>query len=241
MLISRSRGSIRRFEVYAIKDLDALVAAVHLRQARAVVRDGSRRHSPSRDQPRPRHTFVLLDRPMPRIGRRYHARCGAAPGGHARYLRPANRPARAAGVDDRQRPGVRSHRSRRSRRSPATRSARSSKKKSIGSVSPTEQALNWRWHPPRDTPPEVAPATDRRRTPRGDRRALAEAAATGACTAKRRRKPPAIRSCAFRCLASLLILEQGGNSDRDADSIAELRRDLNLPQPEAIDPTGEPD
>ncbi len=39
--------------------------------------------------------------------------------------------------------------------------------------------------------------------------------------------------------ANLLILEQGGNSDRDVDSIAELRRALNLPQPEAIEPDGQ--
>ena len=38
--------------------------------------------------------------------------------------------------------------------------------------------------------------------------------------------------------AGAQILEQGGNSDRDVDSIAELRRELNLPQPEAIEPDG---
>jgi hypothetical protein len=41
-------------------------------------------------------------------------------------------------------------------------------------------------------------------------------------------------------MASVLILEQGGNSDRDADSIVELRGKLGLPQPETIDPTGRP-
>ena len=41
-------------------------------------------------------------------------------------------------------------------------------------------------------------------------------------------------------MASVLILEQGSNSDRDAESIAELRRELNLPQPEAIEPAGQP-
>jgi hypothetical protein len=41
-------------------------------------------------------------------------------------------------------------------------------------------------------------------------------------------------------MASALILEQGGNSDRDAESIAEVRRDLNLPQPEPIYPAGQP-
>jgi hypothetical protein len=40
-------------------------------------------------------------------------------------------------------------------------------------------------------------------------------------------------------LANLLILEQGGNSAGDTDSIADLRRDLNLPQPDAIVPAGQ--
>ena len=38
--------------------------------------------------------------------------------------------------------------------------------KVVGSVSPTELALNWRWHPPRDTPPDV-----RRRLIEEERRA----------------------------------------------------------------------
>ncbi len=41
-------------------------------------------------------------------------------------------------------------------------------------------------------------------------------------------------------MASVLVLEQGGDADRDADSIAELRRELNLPQPETIAPNGQP-
>jgi hypothetical protein len=41
-------------------------------------------------------------------------------------------------------------------------------------------------------------------------------------------------------MASVLILEQGGNTDRDAESIVEVRRDLNLPQPEIIEPAGRP-
>ena len=36
----------------------------------------------------------------------------------------------------------------------------------------------------------------------------------------------------------MLILEQGSNSDRDADSMAELRGKLELPQPEPIEPAG---
>jgi hypothetical protein len=41
-------------------------------------------------------------------------------------------------------------------------------------------------------------------------------------------------------LAALLILEQGSNTDRDAEAFVELRRRLNLPQSETIEPNGQP-
>jgi hypothetical protein len=108
----------------------------------------------------------------------------------------------------------------------------------IGSVSRTELALNWRWHPPRDTPPDV-----RRQLVEEERRAaiverwpaieqltLAGKSPLDAATDPELRIP---------LMASVLVLEQGTNSDRDAESIAELRGKLNLPQPEAIDATGQ--
>jgi hypothetical protein len=40
-------------------------------------------------------------------------------------------------------------------------------------------------------------------------------------------------------MAAVLILEQGSGTARDADAIAQLRRELGLPQPEPIDPGNE--
>ncbi|HVT29280.1 MAG TPA: tetratricopeptide repeat protein, partial [Lacipirellulaceae bacterium] len=111
--------------------------------------------------------------------------------------------------------------------------------KVIGSVSPTDQALNWRWHPPHDTPRDV-----RRRLIDEERRVaiverwpkLPQPALHGKSALEAAGDPE------FRIplMASVLVLEQGGNIDRDADSIAELRRELHLPQPETIEPGDQP-
>jgi hypothetical protein len=111
--------------------------------------------------------------------------------------------------------------------------------KVIGSVSRTELALNWRWHPPRDTPPEL-----RRQLIEEERRAaiverwpaLPQPALAGK-TAQEAAGDPALQ---VPLKASVLILEQGSNSDRDTESVTELRRNLNLPAPEEIDPADQP-
>ena len=110
--------------------------------------------------------------------------------------------------------------------------------KVIGSVSPTDQAINWRWHPPKDTPPETRRQLieEERRAAIVDRWPKLPQPALHGKTAVEAAGDPELR---IPLLANLLILEQGGNSDRDVDSIAELRRDLNLPQPDAIVPDGQ--
>ena len=111
--------------------------------------------------------------------------------------------------------------------------------KVVGSVSPTDQALNWRWHTPRDTPREL-----RRRLIDEERQAaiverwpkLPQPALQGKAALEAAGDP----ELRIPLMASVLVLEQGGDADRDADSIAELRRELNLPQPETIAPNGQP-
>ena len=110
--------------------------------------------------------------------------------------------------------------------------------KVIGSVSPTEQALNWRWQFPRDTPPEV-----RRRLLAEERRAaIVERWPTlpqpglGGKTPREAAGDPQLR---IPLMAAVLILEQGSNTDRDAETIAELRANSSLPQPEPIEPGGQ--
>jgi hypothetical protein len=103
-------------------------------------------------------------------------------------------------------------------------------------VSPTDQALNWRWQLPRDTPPDV-----RRRLMDEERRmAIVERwpslplPALGGKSARDAAGNPALR---IPLMAALLVLEQGSNTDRDSESISELRASLGIPQPEPIQPS----
>jgi hypothetical protein len=108
----------------------------------------------------------------------------------------------------------------------------------VGSVSATDQALNWRWQLPRDTPPDV-----RRRLAIEERRAaiterwpeLPKPALAGK-TPREAAGDPRLR---IALMAAVLLLEQGGDADRDAEAIAQLRRKLGLAQPEPIAP-GDP-
>ena len=222
---------------FAIRDLDALVARFSS-DKRVQSFEMDPQAFAGRDQPRPRHTFVLLDRPMPATG--VGITRDAVPrlaGVLAIYGRQTDRPEVVELSVD---------------KGPAFDSSIAALKeiagdalgelleeKVIGSVSPTDQAINWRWHPPRDTPPEV-----RRQLIEEERRAaiverwpkLPQPALQGK-TALEAAGDSELR---IPLMANVLILEQGGNSDRDVDSIAELRRELNLPQPEAIEPDGQP-
>jgi hypothetical protein len=191
-----------------------------------------------RDQPRPRYTFVLLDRPMPQSGADLTR--DAVPrlsGILAIYGRQTDHAEQLEFSID---------------KGPAFDASIAALKeiggealgelleeKVIGSVAPTDQALNWRWHPPRDTPREV-----RRRLIDEERRAaIVERWPKLPQPALRGKSPSeAVGDSELRIqlMASVLILEQGGNTDRDAESIAELRRELNLPQPETIEPNGQP-
>jgi hypothetical protein len=109
----------------------------------------------------------------------------------------------------------------------------------IGAVSPTEQALNWRWQLPADTPADVRRRLldDARRTAIVERWPELPLPPLNGKTASQAQADPALR---IPLMAAILILEQSSNSERDAASIAELRRKLNLPQPEPLEPGEEP-
>jgi hypothetical protein len=223
-------------QAYAINDLDALVARF-VSDKRVQSFEMNPEVFAQRDQPRPRHTYVLLDRPMPETGANITR--DAVPrlaGVLAIYGRQTDRPERLELTID---------------KGPAFEASIATLKeiagdmlgdvveeKVVGSVSRTEQALNWRWHPPRDTPPEV-----RRRLIEEERRAaiverwptLPQPALAGK-TPQEASSDPQLR---VPLLASLLVLEQGSNSDRDTESTAELRQSLSLPQPEPIEPAGQ--
>ena len=224
-------------QIFAIRDLDALAARLSS-DKRVQSFEMNPEMFAGRDQPRPRSTFVLLDRPMPPssegLTRQDVPRLA---GILAIYGRQTDRAERLELSID---------------KGPAfdmtiaalTEIAGDAlgdklEEKVIGSVSPTEQALNWRWHPPRDTPPEL-----RRRLIDEERHAaiterwpkLPQPALQGK-TPLEAADDPQLR---IPLTASVLILEQGGNADRDAESLAELRNKLKLPRPETIEPKGEP-
>lgn len=222
---------------YAINNLDALIPRL-VSDKRVHAFEMDPEMFAERDQPRPRHTYILLDRPMPETGagitREAVPRLASV---IAIYGRQTDRPERLELTID---------------KGPAFEAATRSlqeitgdalgdvlEEKVIGSVSRTELELNWRWQMPRDTPPDV-----RRRLSDEERRAaIVERWPTLPQPALRGKTPHQAASDSqlrIPLMASVLILEQGSNSDRDSESIAELRRNLNLPQPEAIDPGDDP-
>jgi tetratricopeptide (TPR) repeat protein len=217
-------------EAYAITDMDSLVARLTSdRRVQSFEMDPALF---ANDQPRPRHTFVLLDRPMPESGEGLQReKVPRMAGLIAVYGRQTDRPERLELSID---------------KGPAFDAAIASlteiggdalghvtEERVIGAVSPVDQTLNWRWQLPRDTAPDV-----RRRLVEEERGvAIVERwptlplAALGGKSAREAAVDPSLR---IPLMAAILILEHGANTDRDADSIAELRKELGLPQPEPI-------
>jgi hypothetical protein len=218
-------------QAFAIADMDTLITRL-LSDKRIQAFEMDPALFAQNDQPRPRHTFVLLDRPMPESGMSLDLRDVPHMAGLlAIYGRQTDRPERLELSID---------------KGPAFDDAIQSlneicgdslgqltEERVIGQVSPVDQALNWRWQLPRDTPPDI-----RRRLVAEERRAaiverwptLPQAALGG----KSPREAAADSSLRVPLLAAVLILENGTNNDRDAESIAELRNELDLQPPEPI-------
>ncbi|MCI0335486.1 MAG: hypothetical protein L0228_19950 [Planctomycetes bacterium] len=224
-------------QVYDVSDIDSLVARL-LSDARVQAFEMDPALFAKNDQPRPRHTYVLLDRPMPESG--VGLERGNVPrmaGILAVYGRQTDRPERLELTVDK---GSAFDATIGSLKQIAGHTLGDmTDERVIGAVSPTDQALNWRWQLPRDTPPDV-----RRRLMDEERRvAIVERWPTlpnpafGGRSAREAAGDPTLR---IPLLAAILILEQGSNTDRDSDAIAELRRELGLPQPEPIKPGDQP-
>lgn len=216
---------------YEIKDLDSLVENLT-----ADRRTQSFEIEPAQlkeDQPRPRHTYVLLDRPLPESG--LGLARGDVPslaGVISIFGRQTNRPERLELTTDKGPNFERSIAALTEVGGDAL--GNMNEERVVGSITPTEQALNWRWHFPVDTP-----ITERRklvaeerhvaitdRWPDVPRPGLAGKTPAAAAADPQLRIP---------LLAAVLILEQGSNNRGDEASIAVLRDKLGLPQPEPID------
>ncbi len=223
--------------IYAVPNLDALAPRL-LSDSRVEAISMDPAAFSQSDQPRPRHTFVLLDRPLPESGADLASQdVPRLAGIVAIYGRQTDQPERLELSVD---------------KGPAFSTTTATLKEIAGdalgdmieeevvdSVSPAEQALNWRWHLPRDTPPDV-----RRSLVAEERRAaIVERWPTisqPALEGKTPREAAGVSHLRVPLMAAVLILEQGGNTNRDTDAIAQLRRDLALPQPEPIEPSDQP-
>ena len=222
---------------FAISDIDALIAKFSS-DKRVQSFEMDPQAFAGRDQPRPRNTFVLLDRPMPPTG--VGLTRDAVPrlsGVLAIYGRQTDRPERlelsieqGPAFD----PSIATLKAR-SRRYARRVAGRKSDRLGIADGSGDQLA---RHSCPRTRRRKRMPAVDRGRTSRAsivDRWPKLPQPALHGKTAVEAASDPELR---IPLLANLLILEQGGNSAGDTDSIADLRRDLNLPQPDAIVPDG---
>lgn len=213
--------------VYEINDLDALVARFSSdARVEAFAVDPA---SLPPDQPRPRNTYILLDKPMPASGANLdRSEVPRLAGVLAIFGRQTDRRERleltidkGAGFE----PMITALRS-----IAAETLGEMIEEKVVGQVSATEQALNFRWHFPRDTPPDV-----RRRLVAEQRRAsIVESwpevrkPVLGGKSPREAADDPSLR---IPLMAAVLILEQGGKIDRNSEAVAELRRGLNLPAP----------
>jgi hypothetical protein len=218
-------------QIYEINDLDALVTrfASDPRVESFDVDPASL----SPDEPRPRNTYVLLDQPMPAGGANLSR--GEVPrlsGVIAVFGRQTDRRERWELTIDK---GPNFDRSVASLRSIAADAlGEMVEERIVGHMTAIEQALNFRWHFPRDTPLEV-----RRRLLAEERRAAiverwpgVPKPALGNRSPREAAGDPSLR---IPLAAAVLILEQGGNLSRNAEAIAELRRALGLFEPGPID------
>jgi tetratricopeptide (TPR) repeat protein len=220
-------------QTYEIRDLDALVTSF-LSDRRLQPFEMDPAAFANSDQPRPRHTYVLLDRPMPESGADVARQdVPRLAGVLAVYGRQTDRPERLELTIDKGasfEPTVNVL-----QQVAAGALGEMTEERVIGSVSATDQALNWRWHLPRETPPEV-----RRRLMTEERRvAITERwpeLPKPALAGKTPRQAAGDTQLQIALMAAVLILEQGSNLDHDTDAITELRRELGLPQPEPIEP-----
>jgi tetratricopeptide (TPR) repeat protein len=221
--------------VYAIHDMDRLVE--RLRSDRRVQPfEIDPAEFASGERPRPRHTYVLLDKPLPASGEGLARHDVPSLGGVISIFgRQTDREERLELTTD---------------RGPTFDTTvaalaeiagdalgEMSEERVVGSITPTEQALNWRWHFPADTPAAV-----RRRLIAEERHiAIVERWLDVPRPGLGGKTPRAVAgdpNWRIPLMAAVLILEQGSNHRGDGTSIAVLRDKLGLPQPEPIEAAG---
>jgi hypothetical protein len=222
-------------QVYSIVNLDELVARLEKDVRLQPFEFEKPFHG---DEPRPRHSYVLLDRPMPTTGVDLtRDQIPRIVGLVSVFGRQTDRAERLELTVDKG-PGY----------SPTLATLREIVGDALGevidekvfdSVSPAQQALTWRWRFPPDTPQEV----QRRLLAEERRSAILERWADTPLPeleGKSPREAAADPQLSVPLMAAILNVEQSGKTTLDHEHIAELRRVLGLEQPAAIDPADAP-
>ena len=223
-------------QVYEISDQDELVARLAAdRRVEAFELDPQMMGGS--DQPRPRHAFILLDRPMPASGAELTRHdVPHLIGVLSIYGRQTDRPERLELTVDRG--GHFDQAISTLREATGDALGGMTEERVVNSVSAAEQALNWRWHFPLDTPPALRRqlAAEERHLAIVERWPEVSSPALGGKTPRAASSDPDLR---IPLLATVLILEQGSQF-RDTAAFAELRKSLGLPQSEPIHPAHSP-
>jgi hypothetical protein len=221
-------------QTYDVNDLDVLAAAFSSdRRVDPMQVDPS---SLSPDEPRPRNTYVLLDKPMPASGVNFTA--ADVPGVSAIIAVYGRQ------TDQRERLEITLD------KGPAFETTLASlkaiagaalgdlvKEEVVGKVSASQLVLNKRYHFSRDTQASVRSKViaDDLWTAITEIWPEVRQAGLGGKTPREAAGEPGLR---IPLMAAVLILEQGGKSDRQFEAISALRHKLGLPVPDEIDATG---
>lgn len=219
---------------HPIRDMDALIERLSA-DPRAQAFEVDSAQFAGSEQPRPRNTFVLLDKPLPETGVDIQREdVPSLIGVVALFGRQTDRDQRLELTTDRGR--TFDHAVTTVGEIGGDALGDMNEERVIGSTTPTEQALHWRWHFPMDTPPDVRRklVAEQRHIAIVERWSDVPRPSLGGKSPREVASDPQQR---IPLMAAVLILEQGSNIRSDDTSLAVLRDKLGLPQPEPVDPT----
>lgn len=219
--------------VYPVADEDALLQRLGDDPRVSPYNLDESEHSAT-DGPPPRHSYLLLNKPLPESGAELtRDQVPSVVGFLSHYGRQTNRAERLELVVDKN-DAFDSHTALLQEVAGDALGPVESEDR-VGESNDAEQALSWRWHFPPDTPPALRRellAEQRRDAilqlwPETPRAALGGKSPRAAASDPAQRIPLA---------AAVALLEQGTNNHKYADTFVELRQQLSLPIPGPIEP-----
>ena len=218
--------------VYDVEDLDALATRL-ASDKRVAPFELDPSAAGSEGQPRPRHTYLLLDRPLPATG--IGLTSDQVPqliGALAVFGRQTDRHERVELTTDKGLDFDRAVQTFESLVGDAL--GQMTGEHVVGGITPTMQALNRRWHFPADTPANLRRKliAEERRSSIVNRWPDIPRPVLGGKTPREAAGDLELR---VPLMAAVLILEQGSNQRPQEGMITELRGGLGLPIPEPIE------